>query len=61
MKTKKIIKDGKIYNRLILTKHEYEDKKVRMVLKKKFGNKKPDMKRNGEIIFDFKEDNNEKL
>lgn len=55
MKTKQIIKDGKIYNRLILTSNEYKDKKVRMVLKKKFENKKPDTKRNGEVIFDFEE------
>ena len=55
MKTKRIIKEGKFYNRLILSKIEYQDKKIKMVLKKKFGNKKPDTIRNGEVIFDFEE------
>lgn len=57
MKTKVIIKNGKVYNRLIFTRNEYHDKKVKLVLKKKFGNKKPDVIRNGEVIFDFEEEN----
>ena len=60
MKTKQIIKEGKIYNRLIFTKAEYQDKKIKMILKKRFGNKKPDARRNGEVIFDFEMKNMKK-